>query len=179
VQSYFNAGFLDTVDGRFHEYDDFTVEWAQINSYQMQSLPDLFSTFYIKGHFEWSSALDAANVSGCGFVFGLQEDGKHYAAILDRQKVLFLINSGNGSREIKPTRGSGVVQFGNPAQADFTLIVKDGYSYVLVDDQRVGEYSLSRSQPFQGRLGLTVLSGTNKDYGTRCAMTDLYTWSPD
>lgn len=179
VQSYFDSGFLDSLDGRAQEYDDFEVEWAQLNWYQLYPLPDLISEFYMKGHFEWSSALDSAEVSGCGFVFGLQEDGKHYAAILDRKKVLFLINSGSGSREIKPTRGSGVVEFGNPAQADFTLIVRDAYSYVLVDDRLVGEYTLSQSQPFQGRLGMTVLSGTNKEYGTRCRMTDLYAWSPD
>ena len=107
------------------------------------------------------------------------EDGKHYAVVLDRQKVLFLIDSGGGSREIKPTRGSGAVRIENPMEADFTLIVKDNYSYALVDGVLVGEYALSQSQPYQGRLGLTVLSGTNRDYGTRCEITDLYAWSPN
>ena len=30
-----------------------------------------------------------------------------------------------------------------------------------------------------GNLGLTVLSGTNRGYGTRCEMTDLHLWIPD
>ncbi|HEX2990772.1 MAG TPA: hypothetical protein VHO49_08835, partial [Anaerolineales bacterium] len=124
------------------------------------------------------SASDGANVSGCGFIFGLQEDRKHYAVILDKQKVLFLIDSGIGSREIKPTRGTGTVQIEEPLEADMTLIVRDAYSYVLVDGVLVGEYTLSQSQPYQGRLGLTVLSGTNRDYGTRCEISDLYAWTP-
>jgi hypothetical protein len=178
MRSYYDSGYLATLEGRFQEYDDFEVEWAQLNWYQLHPLPDLFADFYMKAHFTWSSASDGANVSGCGFIFGLQEDRKHYAVFLDRQKVLFLIDSGNGSREIKPTRGTGTVQIEEPLEADITLIVRDAYSYVLVDDQLVGEYTLSQSQPYQGRLGLTVLSGTNRDYGTRCEITDLYAWSP-
>jgi hypothetical protein len=50
---------------------------------------------------------------------------------------------------------------------------------VLVDDNLIGEYTLSQSQPLRGKLGLTVLSGTNKDYGTRCEMTDLHAWIPE
>jgi hypothetical protein len=77
------------------------------------------------------------------------------------------------------TRGSGTVKFSNPAEADFKLIVKDNYAYVLVDDVVVGEYTLSQSQPVRGDLALTVLSGTNKDYGTRCEMTDIHVWTPE
>ena len=60
------------------------------------------------------------------------------------------------------------MKFGNPGEADFTLIVKGHYAYVLVDEAVIGEYTLSQSQPVRGNLGLTILSGTNKDYGTRC-----------
>ena len=77
------------------------------------------------------------------------------------------------------TRGTVVVKFDNPAddcEADFTVIVKDAYVYVLVDDEVVGEYSLPQSRPLKGNLGLTLLSGTNKDYGTRCEMTNIHAW---
>jgi hypothetical protein len=41
-------------------------------------------------------------------------------------------------------RGSGTVKR-QPAEADFELIVKDNYAYVLVDDVVVGEYTLSKA----------------------------------
>jgi hypothetical protein len=74
------------------------------------------------------------------------------------------------------------VDFGNPfdepVEADFTLIVKGISAYVLVDDVLVGEYTLSQSKNLRGGLGLTLLSGTNKDFGTRCEMTDIHVWTP-
>jgi hypothetical protein len=80
------------------------------------------------------------------------------------------------------TRGTRRVKFDNPAdnpaEADFTLIVKDSYAYVLVNGEVVGEYTLSQSRSVHGQLGLTLLSGTNKDYGTRCEMTNLHAWLP-
>jgi hypothetical protein len=178
AQAYFDKGYLETADGRFREYDDFEVEWAQLNWYQWQPMTDTASDFYMTAHFKWSSAYQNADMSGCGFVFGLQQNDDHYVVFLDRAKVLFLISNGSGPRELGKTRGSGIVKFGNPAEADFTLIVKDGYAYALVDDELIGEYTLSQSQPLRGKLGLTVLSGTNKDYGTRCEMTNLHAWIP-
>ena len=82
------------------------------------------------------------------------------------------------SKPVGTTRGPGRVKFGNPAEADFTLIVKGAYAYALVDGKVVGEYTLSQSRPTRGKLGLIVLSGTDRDYGTRCEMTDLRLWIP-
>lgn len=178
AREYFERGYLDSTEGQFREYDDFEVEWAQINWYQWQLLPDTVSDFYLQAHFEWSSASQSPDVSGCGFVFGVQEDSDHYAVILDKSQVLHVISNGSGTRPMGVTRGTGRVDIEEPAEADFTLIVNDGSSYVLVNDRLIGEYTLSQSQPPNGRLGLTVLSGTNKDYGTRCRMTDLHAWIP-
>ena len=179
AQTYVDKGFLTSADGRFREYDDFEVEWAQLNWYQWEPLSDTVSDFYLKGHFKWESAYRNADVSGCGFVFGLQQSSDHYAVFLDRSQILFLISNGSGTRELGKTRGTGKVKFEMPAEADFTLIVNDSYAYVLVNEEVISEYTLSQTQPLRGRLGLTVLSGTNKDYGTRCEMTNLHAWIPE
>lgn len=179
VLKFFELGYLDSTEGRFREYEDFEVEWAQINWYQWQLLPDAASEFYMQAHFEWSSASESPDVSGCGFVFGVQDNADHYAVFLDKSRVLQVISNGNGTQPMGVTRGSSGVDIDEPAEADFTLIVNDGSSYVLVDDRLIGVYTLSQSQPLHGRLGLTVLSGTNRDYGTRCKMTDLHAWIPE
>ena len=57
--------------------------------------------------------------------------------------------------------------------------MNNGYAYVLVDGEVVGEYTLSQSRNLRGDLAFTVLAGTNKDYGTRCEMTDIHMWIPN
>lgn len=185
TQSYFDMGYLTTVDGKIEEYDDFAYDWAQINWYRWLPLGENVSDFYISAHFKWSSALRTANTSGCGFVFAVQERGDHYAAFLDRSEVLFLDADYGASYSslVKLTRGTGRVKFDNPAdtpqEADFTVIVKGAYTYVLVNGEVIGEYTLAQSKILKGDIGLSVLSGTNRDFGTRCEMTDIRVWTPN
>ena len=79
--------------------------------------------------------------------------------------------------EVGKTRGSGRVNFGNPAEADFALAVKGKSAYVSVDGD-VTEYTLSQDQSTSGGFALTLLSGTNSGYGTRCEMTDMFLFRP-
>jgi hypothetical protein len=180
VQTYFEQGYLATTEGRFREFEDFSYDWAQLGWYQWLPLPEKASDFFLSAHFEWSSAYQSADTSGCGFIFAIQENEDHYAVFLDRAKVLFLMTDRalGFSKPVGTTRGTGIVKFGNPAEADFTLIVKGAYAYVLVDGEVLGEYSLAQSRSMRGNIGLTVLSGTNRDYGTRCEMTNLRLWIP-
>lgn len=180
VQEYFDKGYLSTTEGRFRELEDFSYEWAQLHYYKPFLIQEGVSDFYLGAHFKWDSAFKNSDVSGCGFIFNIQENGDHYAVFLDRQKVVFLITDSRVgfSRTVGPTRGTGIVKFDYPAEADFTLIVKDAYAYVLVDGEVAAEYTLAQSRSSKGGLGLTVLSGTNKDYGTRCEMSNLHLWLP-
>lgn len=181
IQTYYDKGYLNIAGGHLTEFDDFFYEWAQLGWYKRLPLRDSAGDFFLSAHFKWDSALPTSNTSGCGFIFGMQPDDDHYAVFLDRTKVLFLITDHTlgYSKPISPTRGTGRVSFEYPAEADFTLIVKGAYAYVLVNSEVVGEYTLAQSRQPSGGLALTVLSGTNKDYGTRCEMTRLRLWTPD
>lgn len=181
AQSYFDQGYLASADGKFKEYDDFKEEWAQLGWYSWWTLNQTAKDFYMSAHFKWTSAYRSADLSGCGFAFAIQEDDDHYAVFLDRSKVYF-VETAEYYSAFSPTRGSGRVDFGNPfdtpVEADFTLIVKGTTAYVLVDGELLGEYTLAQSKNLRGGLGLTLLSGTNKDFGTRCEMTDIRVWTP-
>jgi hypothetical protein len=180
VQGYFEKGYLTTTEGRFRELDDFSYDWAQLGWYRPFPVQNAVGDFVLSAHFNWDSAFKNSDISGCGFIFGVQPNDDHYAVFLDRQKVFFLItdNTVGFSRPVSPTRGTGVVKFDYPAEADFTLIVKGAYAYVLVDGEVSAEYTLAQSRSSKGGIGLTVLSGTNKDYGTRCEMSNLHLWLP-
>lgn len=180
VQTYFDKGYLATTNGRFKELGDFSYDWAQLGSYRLFPLGESASDFFLSGHFEWDSAFRNSGKAGCGFYFSYEENEFHYAVILDRSQVYFLITdlSRRYSGLVTPTRGTGLVDFDYPVEADFTLIVKGTYAYVRVDGEVVGEYTLARSRPPHGDLGLTALSSTNRGYGTRCEMTNLHLWIP-
>jgi hypothetical protein len=181
VETYFDQGFLSTTDGRFFEEQDFNEEWAQLGWYSWWPLNQRARDFYLSAHFKWTSAYRNADISGCGFAFAIQENEDHYAVFLDQSEVLF-IDADAYFQKLSPTRGNARVDFGNPfeepAEADVTLIVNGTTAYVLVDDELAGQYTLSQSKALRGYLGLTLLSGTNKDFGTRCEMTDIHYWIP-
>jgi hypothetical protein len=183
VQKYFDLGLLPSTAGSLEKYDDYSDEWAQLGWYQWAMLDNRVSDFFLSARFKWSSAYRNADLSGCGFVFAVQDNGDHYAVFLDRSRIVFLNadSASSYSTFVGLTRGTGRVDFDNnpadqPLEAEFTIIVKDAYTYVLVDGEIVGEYTLSQSKVLRGNLGLTLLSGTNKDFGTRCEMTNIHAW---
>ena len=178
VQEYYEKGYLATTEGRFRELEDFSYDWAQLGYYRPFLIQDGVGDFFLSAHFKWDSAFKNSDISGCGFIFGIQPNEDHYAVFLDRQKVFFLItdHAAGFSRPVSPTRGTGIVKFDYPAEADFTLIVKGTYAYVLVNGEVSAEYTLAQSRSSKGGIGLTVLSGTNRDYGTRCEMSNMHLW---
>ena len=185
TQSYFEKSYLATADGEIKEIDDFAFDWAQLNWYNWLPLGEEASDFYLSAHVKWSSAYRNADTSGCGFIFAIQDNGDHYAVFLDQSRIFFLNadQSSGYSRPVGLTRGTGRVDFDNPAdspqEADFAVIVNGTYTYVLVNGEVVGEYTLAKSKVLRGDIGLSLLSGTNKDYGTRCEMTDIHAWIPN
>lgn len=181
IQMYYEKGYLSTNTGTFAELSDFAYEAATLGSYKFLRLPVSASDFLLSGHFKWNSALRNSGTAGCGFIFGLQPNDDHYAVFLDRTQVYFRIRNPQlgYSSTVEPTRMRGTVKFDYPAEADFTLIIKGKYAYVLVNGDVINEYTLLDGRPLRGNLGLAVLSGTNKDYGTRCEMTNLRLWLPD
>ena len=56
--------------------------------------------------------------------------------------------------------------------ADFTLVVDGDKAIVYVDGERI---VTKANFPMMGdSVGICTLSGTNKDYGTRCTWKDIY-----
>ena len=176
LQTLKESGYIDTSEGKIVELSPFDEEWAQLGWYRWWPYDNASSDFVFKARFKWSTALDTSDESGCGFIFGIQENDDHYAVFLDKSRILFLMARGSYVYSVGKTRGSGRTNFGNPAEADFAVAVRDKSAFVSVNGD-VTEYTLSADQTSQGGFGATLLSGTNKDYGTRCEMTDVMFWT--
>ncbi len=171
-----NKGYIETTEGTLHSLEDYSEESAKLNWYSWGTYVEDVQDFVFSGHFNWSTAVNTNDDSGCGVVFGVQPNEDHYAAFVTNSRIYFLRSTeamGSYSAEVGKTKGTGRVSFDNPAEADFVLAVNGKKAYAYVNQKFIGEYTLSNDQFTRGAFGLTLLSGTNKDYGTRCEATNL------
>ena len=84
---------------------------------------------------------------------------------------------GQNAYEVGKTSGTGRVDIeSDPAEADFSLVVSGNIAYVYVNKEFIGEYTFSEDFQMDGKLAYSLLSGTNKDYGTKCDMTNVQLW---
>jgi hypothetical protein len=180
LQQYADAGYIGTRAGRFEELSDFHQEWAQLRWYQwwpIHSDGRQYGDLVFHGHFQWATALRTSDLSGCGIVFGVQPNSDHYAVFVDRARIAFFMSRGADVIQVGKTSGSGRLSIKEPAEADVAVIVKGATSTVLVNGEAT-KYTLSADQSSTGEFAYSLLSGTNKDYGTRCDITDAYLWQP-
>ncbi len=175
VQSFADQGYLQSTSGTFHAIPDFNETWAQLNWYQWWPTGYAPKDFLITAHTAWESASDTADWwnSGCGFVFREESEDDHYLAYLgmDGRVRLSRLRSGNYAALGDNPYGELDIPRG---EADVALLVEGRKVHYFVN----GEHVLSRDdlQDTEGNLGLTLLSGTNKAFGTRCMMDDIALW---
>jgi len=176
LEDFLAQGYVASTEGEIVELDDFKQEWAQLYYYDFfPPTQEVNADFVFKSHVKWSTAADTSDLSGCGIAFGLQDNGDHYVIFLDKSRIAFGMNRGTNTYQVGKTRGSGRLSFGNPAEADLVVAVKEKSAFVSVDGE-VTEYTLSADQTTHGTFSFSLLSGTNRDYGTRCEMTDNILW---
>jgi hypothetical protein len=178
LTDYKDKGYFTSLDGSQVLLHDFSENWPQINWYQWWPSENEVTNFIYSGHFKWSVAIQTPEDSGCGVAFAIQDDGSNYTFFLDKSRIIALhyIASMNRSKEVGKTRGSGRVNISNPYEADFSLASNGNHVYVYVNKTFIGEYTLSVDSNMKGKFGYTLLSGTNKDYGTQCEITDGRLW---
>ena len=174
-------GYLTQGSGYFEPLLDFFREWAQINWYQWYATGKAPRDFVVRANVQWESASDRANWfnSGCGFVFretpreGDEQSLNHYLAYLGLDGVVYLARQTNGQYvELgKASYGRLDVPAGS---AQIMLAVEGENIHFFVNDQHV----LTRQDGVldSGNLNYTLLSGTNRDFGTRCEMTQVGLW---
>lgn len=168
-------GYLSSAGGTYHTLPTFDESWAQINWYQWWRTGYKPRDFVIRADASWDSASDKANWfnSGCGFVFRETGVQNHYLAFLGLDgNVQFMRSVRDVQRNLGYSYSEKLdVPKGN---AQIMLVVEDDTFTFFVNGEKVHtrqDFSLT-----DGELGLTLLSGTNKGYGTRCRMTNIELW---
>jgi hypothetical protein len=184
VQSYVDAGYLESMSGKLVQLDDYHGEMAKIGylDYGSSGFNDQIKDFAVWSKVKWENAgqVVAPYYSGCGFSFRI--DGKTfdgYTAMVTTERVLltYCNSSINRCGEIGKTRGAGVLKMSNPAEATMEMVVRDSHAYVLINGEFIGEYTLFEDKLIDpGYLIYSIISGTNRDFGTRCEITDTNVW---
>jgi hypothetical protein len=180
VQMFKDEGFIPSTSGTYIQLDDFREDFAQIG-YLYPEFPEnlQLENFVFNANVKWSTAVETSDTSGCGLVFAYQEGGKYgyyYGVVLDKSRIYFSSTNSLGYKDLGKTRGTGRLNFGNPAEAELTLLVYDYRAFVYVDNEFIGEYTLSMDRDLYGYFGFGIISGTNRDYGTRCEISRPRIW---
>jgi hypothetical protein len=171
-----DEGILSTPNGRLTQLEDFHRSWAQIDWFTWYPSGHHPSNFVVKAKIAWETASDKANWynSGCGFVFREDSSGDNFYAVylaLDGWVRMLRLVSGNLGHSGSSFYGKVDIPKGN---ADFMLIVDGNKIRAFVNDEMVFEKIDNAFS--EGRLSFMLHSGTNKDFGTRCDMTDIWLW---
>lgn len=165
--------------GEYWALGDFDQSWAQIGWYQWWPIEGAPANFVIRSDTTWSSASDTANwdQSGCGFAFHAKDAKNHFAVYLGLDGNVYVQRSYNSQAKLLGSPNYGKVDIPE-GSAELMLMVNGDNYYFFVNGKEVfhGSDSLLTGALKGGELGITVNSGTNKGYGTRCQMKNIEMW---
>lgn len=187
VQKIYDAGQISTLDGQYIKLDDYSDELAMKFGYRWLPTDINAKSFIIRADFDWDVA-NQKNYSGCGFMFrqNPEQTDLYYMIALDGVNGVLLsyteLSGGISGyaenftaqlikKNSKPDMGS------NPYHAQFVLIVTDTSAYTYINGNFFTEHRLqSEYLTASGPLSYLVLTGSDKDYGTRCKITNAELW---
>ncbi len=176
VQGLFDAGYLTQTEGIYKRLPTYDDSWAQINWFQWTPTGEEPDAFVLRTDVSWDSASLTANhdVTGCGFVFNEQDKDNYYMVYLGLDGVANIFRVKGGW--IDAHWHKYYKKVGNPeGGAEFVLVVQDGNFAFLVDGEEA--LTVTDKKITGDMLGLTIVSGTNKGYGTHCRMEDIDLWT--
>ncbi len=174
VKGFYDEGKIGTVEGDYFKLDDYARSEAKLNYFSPDPLGYEAENFVWSADLTWLSASENANwfASGCGVLYGMQSDG-FGQAILTYLGLDGLAHTLMGYKQGWPQ--VAVKRWGKPdlpkGEASMTVVLWDKRATVYVDDKLTSEYYAPLFKP--GDIGLTVVSGTNKDFGTLCEFTNM------
>ncbi len=178
VEKLKSEGILQSTAGSYHLLEDFQKEWAQLNWYQWWNTGYQPADFVLRTHTTWESASRTANwfAAGCGFVFRAKDENNHYMIFLALDNNVYMRGYVDGKyREFGKSYAGRLDHM--KGEADIMLVVQGDRFVYYVNGQKV--FDQRNSELSEGDLGLTLNSGTNKDFGTRCEMTHIELWTLD
>jgi hypothetical protein len=175
VQRLYNDGVIQTLSGTYHPVPIYEDSWNQVDWYRWTYVEYPAADFVIRAKASWETTSWGAmsQNSGCGFVFRESGPENHYLMYLGINGRVYFYRTHGGKMEY--IGNSVYYPIETPSgEAEIMLVAVGNRFYFYVN----GDYLYDpRDGYFQeGKLGLTVLTGTAQDFGTRCKMEDIGLW---
>lgn len=169
---------LESDAGKYFLLEDFGESLAQINYYRPFPTGHNPTDFVIRTHTSWESASRTANWfnSGCGFVFRLVDGDNHYMIYLALDGNVYMSGYVKGRFREFGKDYVGKIDY-MKGEADIVMVVQGDRVVYYVNGTKV--FDRRNDEISYGDLAMTLVSGTNKDFGTRCEMTNIELWELD
>jgi hypothetical protein len=172
LQVAYDDGVLPTMDGMYHRLEDFDESIAKTNRFYWWDTGYAPENFVIRVDAYWDTANEQTNwdQSGCGFVFGLEDEQNYNRTWLGLDGFVNLKRLVKDDWQWIAKRPNGKLSIPE-GEAEIMMVVFDKRITIYVN----GEKELSEYDPFYtaGKLALSVHSGTNKGFGTQCKMSNI------
>lgn len=165
--------YIPSDDGEFYYMDDFSEEWAQMYWYQWYYVTSLdISNFVVRTNITWESASNTPqwSDSGCGFVFREIDADNHMKANLALDGSVYINGYRNG--KFLSYGKKSYASHSTRGEAEFVLVVNGTTVNIFIDGNLV-QTAKDILMDNPGKLAYVVVSGTNKDFGTRCDFNDM------
>lgn len=173
VQQLKQDGVIGADSGDYYHIEGWTRSEAQINYFFPESLNYEANNFVFSTVMAWTSASMNSNwfSSGCGVLYGIRGDGN--------EAVLTYLGLDGFTHTLLGYKGGwpqiAFNKWGTPdlpaGMAKITIAMWDKRASIYVNEKLSSEAYVALYTP--GDIGLTVVSGTNKDFGTTCVMQDI------
>jgi hypothetical protein len=172
LQVAYDDGVLPTMDGMYHRLEDFDESIAKTNRFYWWDTGYAPENFVIRVDAYWDTASEQTDWdrSGCGFVFGLEDEQNYNRTWLGLDGFVNLKRLVKDDWQWIAKRPNGKLSIPE-GEAEIMMVVFDKRITIYVN----GEKELSEYDPFYtaGKLALSVHSGTNKGFGTQCKMSNI------
>ena len=175
VQRLYDDGIIQTLSGTYHPVPNYEDSWNQVDWYRWTYVGYPAANFVIRAKASWETTSWGAmsNLSGCGFVFRESGPENHYLMYLGISGRVYFYRTHDGKMEYIGNSVYYPVEAPS-GEAEIMLVAVGNRFYLYVN----GDYLYDPSDGYfqEGKLGLTVVTGTAQDFGTRCKMEDIGLW---
>ena len=174
VQKLNAEGMLTRSAGEYHPLPDFDESWAQRGWYMYFPTGYAPANFVLDADIWWEAADAHAENSGCGVVFRESDEGRnHYMIFFSIEGYVVLLRNYKDDLSFL-SDDLDELKYDEERQAHITLVVDGDWFTYYVNGKKVARtYDVAIKT---GNLHLTLVSGTNKDFGTHCKMENIGLW---
>jgi len=159
-----------------YSLSDFNQSLASLDDYQFWSSGYSANNFIIQADVACSSSTRSANwdQSGCGFVFGLQDNNNYHAAYLALDGYVRMHRLEDGERY--DLQGGYYDRLDTPeGRATYAVEKLNSELIAYVNNQQVVRIEDPKIK--SGDIGYAVFSSTNQPEGIRCYMKSVTLWT--